>query len=624
METLFLIARLIVAVVIAIVVGKMIGKVKLPAILGFLITGMILGPYALNVMSLTLTNSHWYHVMSQLFELSVGLLFAKELVIKKMKAYGKQVITITAFESIGTFVLVTLVFGILFYFMNIPLYVAVIFGGIALATAPAPSLSIVNEYKTNGELTRTLIPVAIMDDVVAIVVFFTINALIASMGSVEVASPLLTVIISIGAPIVLGIILGYIASTIYNKTDNIKAYAPMTIFVIVGAYVTAFFVDNYVLPAPSMNYMLIGMALFTVVTNKVTEEKMEQIVTSVAPLVSIGLVVMILNLSAPLDYRLIFSAGILTFVYIIARGLGKYFCTYLGAKVSGASPNIRKYLGLTFLPHSGVSLIFTGMAVTSLTGFDSESAVIVQGTIAAAAVINEIFAVILAKKGFELAGEIGGSRSNSVGANEGMEHQIITINRQFGSGGREVGKRLADRLEFAYYDKEIFRTVAKESEIDTHYVEKFGETSASRQIPLTFVNSFSEYSQSLEDKIKIAQNKVLKELSKQGNSVIIGRCGNYILKDKQPFSVFIYASDMDTKINRCYEKNPDDKKKSAKEMEMEIMNIDKRRSDYYLSVTGKTWNMIDNYNLCIDTSVVGIEKAVELIVVAFQEYSSTH
>ncbi len=620
METLFLIIRLVAAVAAAIIAGKLVGKVKLPAILGFLITGMVLGPYALNLLSLELTNSHWYHVMSQLFELSVGLLFAKELVIKKIKAYGKQVLTITLFESLGTFVVVTLVFGTLFYFMNIPLYVAIIFGGIALATAPAPSLSIVNEYKTKGELTRTLIPAAIMDDVVAIAVFFTINALIASMGTAEATSPLLMVVISVGAPILLGIVLGQIAGFIYNKTDNKKLYTPITLAVIVGSYIVSFAVDNYVLPAPSMNYMLIGMALFTMITNKVTEEKMEKICSSVAPVVSIGLVVMILNLSAPLDYRLIFSAGALTFVYIIARGLGKYFCTYLGAKVSGASSNIRKYLGLTFLPHSGVSLIFTGMAVTSLSTFDSDSAVIVQGTIAAAAVINEIFAVILAKKGFELAGEI--DNSNSTPIEVVKQNQIITINRQFGSGGREVGKRLADKLEFAYYDKEIFTAVAKESEINANYVEKYGETSVSRNIPLIFVNSFSEYSQSLEDKIKIAQNTVLKELSQNGNSVIIGRCANYILKDSKPFTVFIYSSDMNARINRCYEKAPKDRAKSAKEMEQGIVKIDKIRSDYYKSVTGETWNSVDNYNICIDTSVVSTQKAVELIMVAFEEYSS--
>ncbi len=406
MDTIILILRLLLTVIIAIIAGKLVGKVKLPAILGFLVTGMILGPYALNLMSETLTDTTWYHIICQICELSLGLLFAKELVIKKMKAYGKQVATITIFESFGTFILVSLVFGIIFFFTGVPLYVAVIFGGIALATAPAPSLSIVNEYKTKGEVTKTLIPVTVLDDVIAIIVFFSINAVISSMGSTGSSSVLLTLILSIPLPIAIGVGLGLISGVIYNKIDNTKYYKLITIVVIIVSFTIAYLINTYLLPAPMMNFMLIGMSLFMAVTNIVSEEKMEAITSNSTKLVSVALVVMILNLSAPLDYKLIFGAGMLTFVYIVVRGLGKYFGTFSGAKVSGASSNIKNYLGLTLLPHSGVSLIFTGMAVTSLTAFDNESALIVQGTIAAAAVINELFAVLLAKKGFDLAGEI--------------------------------------------------------------------------------------------------------------------------------------------------------------------------------------------------------------------------
>ena len=111
-------------------------------------------------------------------------------------------------------------------------------------------------------------------------------------------------------------------------------------------------------------------------------------------------------MGAPLDYHLILDAGLLTGIYIISRAFGKYFSTYFRAKVSKAEENVKKYLGFVLLPHFGVSLVFTGMAVASLNTFDTESAIIVQGTIAAAAVINEIFAVIIAKKGFEWGGEI--------------------------------------------------------------------------------------------------------------------------------------------------------------------------------------------------------------------------
>ena len=93
-------------------------------------------------------------------------------------------------------------------------------------------------------------------------------------------------------------------------------------------------------------------------------------------------------------------------IYIISRAFGKYGGAYFGAKTTKMPKTVQKYLGLTLLPHSGVSLVFTGIAVRSLNTFDPESAVIIQGTIAAAAILNEIVAVIIAKKAFEWSGEM--------------------------------------------------------------------------------------------------------------------------------------------------------------------------------------------------------------------------
>lgn len=97
--------------------------------------------------------------------------------------------------------------------------------------------------------------------------------------------------------------------------------------------------------------------------------------------------------------------GVFTAVYIVSSALGKYFGSYLGASITHAPQTVKKYLGLTLLPHSGVSLVFTGIAVSILNSADPISSRIVQGIIVAAAIINEVIAVIIAKKGFEWAGE---------------------------------------------------------------------------------------------------------------------------------------------------------------------------------------------------------------------------
>ena len=165
--------RLLLTIGIAFIIGKLVSKIKLPAILGWLLAGMILGPHAFGLMNDSILNTPWYQTIVHILECAVGLLIGTELVWNKIKKSGTQIIITTLTQSLGTFVVVTLVFAIVFYFTGIPLYLAAIFGGIALATAPAPALSIVREFKTDGPVTKTLIPMAALDDMVGVIVFFS-------------------------------------------------------------------------------------------------------------------------------------------------------------------------------------------------------------------------------------------------------------------------------------------------------------------------------------------------------------------------------------------------------------------------------------------------------------------
>lgn len=124
------------------------------------------------------------------------------------------------------------------------------------------------------------------------------------------------------------------------------------------------------------------------------------------PILNLSLVIVIVNLGMPLDYRLIAGAGLYTIIYILSRALGKIGGAYIGGKLTKADPKVTKYLGFTLLPHSGVSLIFTGIAVNTMTTIDASLAAIISGTIVSAAIINEIIAVLLAKTAFKWAGEI--------------------------------------------------------------------------------------------------------------------------------------------------------------------------------------------------------------------------
>lgn len=399
------ILRLLSAIAIAFLIGKLVSKVKLPAILGWLLTGMLLGPHAFGLMNNTLLDAPWYHAIVNLLECAVGLLIGTELVWKKIKKSGKQIIITTLTQSLGTFFLVTLVFGIVFYFTDIPVYLAAIFGGIALATAPAPALSIVNEFKTDGPVTRTLIPMAALDDMVGVVVFFSTISIISANIS-ENKLPAYMILLVVLLPIIIGVITGLLAGLVLKRERPTAPTLAMLIGTLLIAWGIGFIFNTLLLPKPILNFMLIGMAFSATFANMINEKRLEKIMHGFNPILGFSMIVVILNLGAPLDYHLILGAGLYTAIYILARAAGKYGGSYFGARITHSPETVRKYLGLTLLPHSGVSLVFTGIAVSVLSGPAPESAKIIQGTIAAAAVINEVIAVIISKKAFEWAGEL--------------------------------------------------------------------------------------------------------------------------------------------------------------------------------------------------------------------------
>lgn len=398
--------RFIAAIILAVLVGKLVSKLKLPAILGWLLAGMILGPHALNLLNMDIMQTRWYIGLQYIFECTVGIMIGSELVYSKLKEMGTKIVVTTLFQSLMTFAIVSICFAIIFSFVGLPLYLSVVFGSIALATAPAPALSIVKEFGTSGPVTKTLIPMAALDDIVGIIVFFSVNSTISAMHSETGASLLVTLAIMLLLPVVLGIPMGWIASKLLKKQKESKSIIVVTLLMVVLTALLGFVVNTYILPEPMLNFMLIGMVFSATFSNLLEEEQLEKVLESLNPIIGFALVVVILNLAAPLDYHLILGAGIFTFVYIASRAVGKYLGAYTGAKLTKLPDSVKKYLGLTLLPHSGVSLVFTGIIVTTIQGFDPGAALTVQGTIAAAAVINEIIAVLVAKKAFIWAGEI--------------------------------------------------------------------------------------------------------------------------------------------------------------------------------------------------------------------------
>ncbi len=191
---------------------------------------------------------------------------------------------------------------------------------------------------------------------------------------------------------------------------------------------------------------------------------------------------------------------------------------------------------------------------------------------------------------------------------------VITISREFGSGGRELGKRLADELGYAYYDREIVEEIAKRSQLDENYIAYTLDGGMFRTFPIHFGRTFS-YSPTLmanEAKLLAEQNKLLKELAAKGNCIIVGRAADVILRDFKPFNIFVYA-DMPSKLARCREKGEAHESLSDRELTRKIKQVDADRKRYHGIISDTPWGDKRGYHLCINTSSKEIKPLVPII-----------
>lgn len=195
-------------------------------------------------------------------------------------------------------------------------------------------------------------------------------------------------------------------------------------------------------------------------------------------------------------------------------------------------------------------------------------------------------------------------------------NKIITISRQYGSGGREIGEKLAKELGVPFYDNELITRAAKES----GYAEAAflnAETKASNSLLYSIAMGMSAYGNqeigfshlSLDDRIYLAQSNVIRKVAEEGPCVIVGRCADYILKDMENvIHLFIYA-DMEFRKKRSIERDGIEEAKA----EDIISKIDKRRANYYNYHSGEKWGKVTNYNLSINSGSIGIDNAVAVL-----------
>ncbi|MBU5436091.1 AAA family ATPase [Pseudoflavonifractor sp. MSJ-37] len=189
-----------------------------------------------------------------------------------------------------------------------------------------------------------------------------------------------------------------------------------------------------------------------------------------------------------------------------------------------------------------------------------------------------------------------------------MGFRIVTINREFGSGGRTIGKEVAQRMGVTCYDEELVNQIAKESGMSKDFIKNSSEEASANTSFLFALNNWAN--SALTDQIYITQRKIIQGLAEKGPCVIVGRCADFFLRERDDcLNVFIHA-DMAFKkdrIVRLYGEKDDTPEKR-------ITEKDKRRIAYYKYYTDRTWGMAENYHLCLDSGVLGIERCVDTIL----------
>lgn len=179
--------------------------------------------------------------------------------------------------------------------------------------------------------------------------------------------------------------------------------------------------------------------------------------------------------------------------------------------------------------------------------------------------------------------------------------RIITISREFGSGGRELGKRLADLTGYDYYDSEIISAVAKNSGMDEHYVEDALANHGWQNHAITFRGTLSSsaYIQSFKINLLLEQKRVIEGIAALGKDcIIVGRNADVILRDYHPFNIFVCA-ETDAKVKRCFDRALEGEKLTEKELIRKMKQIDKNRSQTRAVVGGAVWGQRDAYLLLI-------------------------
>ena len=418
METLLSIAFALLA---GLLMSRVVKPLKLPAVTGYLIAGLLVGPFVLGklgVNGIGFTDFDKVNALKPISDVALGFIafaIGNEFRLKQLKTIGKQATVVAVFQALAATLMVDL--GLLGLHLLMPdkINVAdcITLGAIATATAPAATLMVVNQYKAKGPLVDILLPIVALDDAVGLVVFavsFGISKSLISDAGVSLISVLVNPLLEVTASLVLGAALGLIYTWLerffHSRSKRLCVAITFVIFAVSLSMIHLDFHDSEV--QLSFSSLLVCMMMATVFCNicPSSEELMAKTDRWTAPLFVLFFVIS----GAELDLS-VFSNWVAVLVgiaYIVLRSTGKIFGASISSRMTHCSPTIQKWLGITLLPQAGVAL---GMSLTVSTQLGPDG-VVIRSIILFSVLIYELVGPMLTKIALTKAGEIAPKELN--------------------------------------------------------------------------------------------------------------------------------------------------------------------------------------------------------------------
>lgn len=397
METLFYLG-------IIFVLGAMTGwlslKLHIPGVVGYLVLGLIIGPEVLNFIPKEFVDNS--HIITDICLSIIAVLIGATLKSSTLKGHGKEVFNITIFQSLATFIIVTIGFilmGSIFDFASDKIFmIALVLGSIATATAPGTPLAIVNELNAKGKFTSIFLAIVAIDDAVALIFFtlaITIGVSLVDGGFFEWMNIVDSIVL-----IVFSILLGSVAGVLNSGFEKLLVrHKGLETISTLGLIFLVYSLSEYWKLEPLLSAMAMGVVMTN--TSKsfdIVEDEIDNHLTKMIFMLFFIISAMHLKLGA------MFSIPIAIGLYIVFRFFGKVLGTYIGAVISNSSSNVKKYMGIALIPQAGVAI---GLALSLQVhqGFESIAPIILNIVIATT-LIQELLGPFMTKYSIEKSGEI--------------------------------------------------------------------------------------------------------------------------------------------------------------------------------------------------------------------------